>query len=402
MSTINVFEHGILKIDEKNFKKVHWDSCVKFNTAHENEYFDVLHNGLRFKQFVGVIQIDNLVIQIHPKADKNDSDTKWREVLLNMLKTCRKVKAQTAGSAQLKKQHLNLLEVYFDYYLNEIEHLIHSGLVKKYRRKTGNVKALKGKLDFAGNIRHNLVHQERFYTTHQIYDANHRLHQVLVYALEIVQQFTRGGYLADKCNRTIMNFPEVDRVRPTLALLETIKLDRKTEPYCRALELAKLIILNYSPDIKHGQQKMIALLFDMNQLWEEYVLVQLRRYLADKPEWEIRGQEKKYFHGSWRTLRPDMVLRNGVETFIIDTKWKIPSNNSASIEDLRQMYTYGRFWKSRKMILLYPGDLKKGYYESYRNIENDELDHQCKVSFVSVLKGDELNKELAKDILELL
>jgi len=32
-----------------------------------------------------------------------------------------------------------------------IETLLRRGLTKKYRKKTGNIKALKGKLEFAGN-----------------------------------------------------------------------------------------------------------------------------------------------------------------------------------------------------------------------------------------------------------
>ena len=135
MTIINVFEYGRLIIDEKGFKREHWNAFVKLNDAHEGKFFEVLHNGLRFKQFVGVIQVDGLLIQIHPKADKDDADAKWRDVLLPMLKACGRIKAQTAGDANLNKQHLNLLEVYFAYFMREIEQLLHQGLVKKYRRQ---------------------------------------------------------------------------------------------------------------------------------------------------------------------------------------------------------------------------------------------------------------------------
>ena len=125
MKVINVFEHGKLIIEEPGFSRNHWKSFVKLNDANEGQYFDILHNGIRFKQFVGVIQIDNLLVQIHPKADKDDSNKKWRGVLIKMLKTCGHIKAETAGDASLNKQDLNLLEVYFEYFLNEIKSLIH-------------------------------------------------------------------------------------------------------------------------------------------------------------------------------------------------------------------------------------------------------------------------------------
>ena len=405
MKRIDVFEHGRLLIDNDAFTRDHWQSFVKLNILHDEKYFHVRHDGLQFKQYVGVIQVDGLLVHIHPKADKDESDDKWQGVLLQMLKACGKVKAQTVGNANLKKQHINLLEVYFEYFLKEVDQLIHAGLVKKYRTETSNVKALKGKLDFAGNIRHNLIHKERFYTAHQIYDANHKLHQVLACALDIVGQFTRATRLNDKCKRTQLAFPEVDGIKPSFQLLDSIKIDRKTAPYERALELAKLIILNYSPDINQGQQKMIALLFDMNVLWEEYVLRSLKKYSHNHPEegWEVSGQEPITFYGSHRTIRPDIVLRKGKETIVIDTKWKRPTNKVASIEDLRQMYTYARYWRTNKVILLYPGDHFDSGYKPYPNQNDHQSDfHQCKIAMVNVLCNGRLSEKLAEDIMKLI
>jgi len=414
---IDVYEHGRLMIDEETFTRKHWDAFVKLNTLHNNAYFDVLHNGLKFKQFVGVLQVDGLLVHIHPKADKDDDDNRWKSVLLEMLKACGRLKAQTAGNAHLKRQHLNLLEVYFEYFLSEVEILIHGGLVKKYRKETGNVKALKGKLEFAGNIRENLVHKERFYTIHQVYDTNHKLHQVLAVALEIVGQFTRGTSLGDKWRRMHLAFPEVKKIVPTHQLLESIQLDRKTAPYERALELAKFIILNYSPDINNGQQKMIALLFDMNELWEEYVYVQLKKAVQQNDKYKhliVRNQVRKNFWGN-NYLQPDIEIKEGENTYIIDTKWKRP-DNSASVEDLRQVYTYARFWEAQKVMLLYPGNSdwnKSGEFHNteYRIDKSGELEntdhkthpynHIGQMSFVSVLNHDnKLHDDLGRLILE--
>jgi 5-methylcytosine-specific restriction enzyme subunit McrC len=405
LKSIDVYEHGRLIIDEETFTRKHWEAFVKLNTAHNGEYFDVLHNGLKFKQYVGVLQVDGLLVHIHPKADKDDSDTPWKGVLLQMLKACGRVKALSAGNAHLRKQHINLLEIYFEYYLSELETLMNGGLVKKYRKETNNVKALKGKLEFAGNIRKNLVHRERFYTTHQVYDVNHKLHRVLAHALGIVSQFTRGTRLNDRCRRVELSFPEVDVILPTSAYLESIKLDRKTSVYERALELAKFIILNYSPDINQGQRKMIALLFDMNELWEEYVLKMLKKYSREHPAegWQITGQESRLFYGAYRTIRPDIVLRKGEEVFILDTKWKRPFNKAASIEDLRQMYAYARFWQTNKVMLLYPGEPYDSGYKTYPNLNDHETDHhQCKIAMVNVLKDGSLSDCLAEEILGLL
>lgn len=408
MKSIDVYEHGRLLVGEEGFQKKHWDAFVKLNTLHQVAYFDVLHNGLKFKQYVGVIQVDGLSVNIHPKADKSDGDEKWKNVLLQMLKACGRIKADTADSAQLKKQQINLLEVYFQFFLNEVEGLVHRGLVKKYRKETGNVKALKGKLEFAGNIRHNLIHKERFYTSHQVYDLDHQLHQVLAHALDIVGQFSKGTHLSDQLRRVVISFPPVKQITPNAQTLSALKIDRKTAPYERAFELAKFIILNYSPDINYGKQKMISLLFDMNELWEEYVFVMLRKEVnsPNSPygDYAVYPQASKRFWNN-NSLQPDILLEHKPtgRKFIIDTKWKRPGY-SASIEDLRQVYAYARFWDAQHVMLLYPGDLEQNqqhYFKTKDVVEhqNELISHNGFLRFVQVVGEGRLNQAIGKEIL---
>ena len=113
------------------------------------------------------------------------------------------------------------------------------------------------------------------------------------------------------------------------------------------------------------------------------------------------GQATRAFYGS-NYLQPDIVIRNKhkkEEAFIIDTKWKLPKNDAASIADLRQMYTYGRFWDAARVMLLYPGIRTNKKFKQFRTddyIKTDdghrEIDHQCKLGFVSVL--DELGEKI--------
>lgn len=406
---IQVFEHQRLLVDgDERLMQPQLDALWRLNELHEFDYFKPIAKGIQFTQYVGVIQVDGLTIEILPKADKDSSDndaTKWRDVLLSMLRKCRRLKASTAGAAHVKKQNLNLLEVYFELYLSELDQLIRKGLVKQYRKETKNVKALKGKLEFAGNIKHNLVHKERFYTTHQVYDSNHQLHQILYEALRVVNQFTRGTRLADTCSRVEMHFPEVSKLNITAALLNNIVLTRKTEPYTYALELARLILLNYSPDISAGKEKMLALLFDMNVLWEEYVTVMLRKYVQEhKHNYKVIGQESKPFW-NYNRLKPDIVLnkyKDGrlEETIVVDTKWKRPYNQSASVEDLRQMFAYNKFWKADRAMLLYPGVTKDNDFVPFNEYskEDEKRNVMCKVDFVSVLREGKLNEKIGEEV----
>ena len=127
---ITVYEHDRLTTDHASFKTRHLNALLKLNEYHNFDYFDPIPNGVKFKQYVGIIQVDGLSIEILPKSDKDNSSADWKGLLLQMLKACGHLKASSVGAANVKRQHLNLLEVYFELYLTEIESLIHRGLVK--------------------------------------------------------------------------------------------------------------------------------------------------------------------------------------------------------------------------------------------------------------------------------
>lgn len=411
MNRIQVFEHSFLPIEKGKLEQRHFIVLSKLNALHNYQYFDLKHNGVVFKQFVGVIQIDDLTIEILPKVDKYESEddetkSKWQSVLIEMLRITKKLKIQQVGQANVTKQSIHLLEIYFEWFLNEVQLLMHQGLIKQYYKETGNVKALKGKLEFAGHINKNVVHKERFYTTHQVYEKDHLIHQILGQALEIIAVLSKGNYLYSKCKTIQLDFPEVKSIKANENTFTEIPKSRKTVPYETALAIARLIILNYAPNVSSGSEKMIALLFDMNNLWEEYVLVRLQQACQDTSI-EVYGQRSKDF---WNgiTIRPDIVLekKNKGEKnqiLIIDTKWKNIDQSAPSTHDLRQMYVYNDYWKSEKSLLLYPS--KTSNFNNFVNFEkiNDTEHHQCSLGKISIFNEEQkLDTEIGNTILELL
>lgn len=400
---IQVFEHSFLPIEGK-FEQHHFVALSKLNALHQFQYFDLKHNGVVFKQFVGVIQVDGLTIEILPKIDKNESESsenklKWQSALIEMLRVTRKLKVQQVGEANVSKQSIHLLDIYFEWFLSEMQLLIHQGLIKQYYKETGNVKALKGKLEFAGHLSKNLVHKERFYTTHQVYDKDHLLHQVLGQALSIIETFSKGTYLYSKCKSTQLNFPEVKTIQADEVTFSRLPKNRKTAPYETALTIARLIILNYAPNIKSGSEQMLALLFDMNSLWEEYILIRLKQ-VAKENGFKVYGQNSK---GFWKniSIRPDIVLERELgetkESFIIDTKWKNIDNSEPSTNDLRQMYVYNEYWDSKKAMLLYPSNEPSVDIVEFTPFTNDK--HFCSLGKISIFNNNKLDDNIGLKIL---
>lgn len=398
-NTITVYEHQKLSLNHEGFDKTKMKALLGLNDLNGGKYLEGLANGVRFKQYVGIIQIDGLTIEILPKIDQEENNYLWRNFLIQMLKRSGRLKVNDVGDAQVKRQNYNLLEIYFEYYLKEIQNIQRKGLIKEYRKETKNVNILKGKLEFAGHIKRNLIHKENFFTSHQVYDKNHLLHQVLFAALKIVKEFSNGTKLNDLCNRIIFDFPKMDSVVINEKTLNNIVINKKTINYDKALDLAKLIILNYSPNITKGKHTMLALLFDMNALWERYIISELRKIQNNSIK--VYGKENKPFWGN-NKLEPDIILEINNEKIILDTKWKRPGLSPSS-NDIRQMYAYARFWNAEKTMLLYPGtNSSKNKFTAYLN-KNQIENHQCSMNFVSIIddKGY-LKNNIGNEIIELL
>lgn len=73
----------------------------------------------------------------------------------------------------------------------------------------------------------------------------------------------------------------------------------------------------------------------------------------------VYAQNKKIFWTSDqtqnRTMRPDILLKSGGKTVVLDTKWKRPNGYGASPDDLRQLYVYLKYYNAGKAALVYPG-----------------------------------------------
>lgn len=413
---IQVFEHDKLTSKSLCIKNEPLgdkiiDKLWQYNDSNKNIYFEAIRHGVKFKNYVGVIQIGGTTIEILPKADKLNTQSptekdNWHKILLKMLAHCKKIKVNAVSEASLRKKYQSLLDLYFELYLNELSQLLQKGLIKKYNQNSGNILALKGRLDFAKNIQQNVIRQERFHTTHQIYDYNHIVNQILYKALKVLKSISNNTYLIDGVNRLLANFPEINEIEINKPHFDKVISNRKTEPYNEALKIAKMIILNYSPDIKGGDENMLALLFDMNKLWEEYIYRMLLK--VDNSSIKVSFQNRDKFWEE-KVIKPDIVITkteliNGekiIIKYIIDTKWKIKEYAEPDDDDLKQMYVYNMYWESERSMLLYPTS-KELITDFGKFHKGREKVNQCKLGFIKVMGNNQLNLNIGSDILSLL
>lgn len=408
---VQVFEHEVLRIDERGLTEGGFDALVRFNQRHEDQFFTVRHRSLKFSSYVGVLQVGGLTVEVLPKADRGSDDdkNKWRDALIDMLRSCGYLKLAAASTAHLHLRRASLFDLYMEAFLTEVRALLHHGLVRKYRHTTGNLKALKGRLVFNRHIAENLVHRERFFAAYEQYDRNNRFNQILHLAVRVVSSSARSSAVRGAADELLVWMEGIDDRPVSADTFSRLRLDRNTERYRPALALAKMIILNYQPDVRAGGHDVLAFLFDMNELFEEYVLRQLKRASYEHGV-EVHGQHSRRFwcgDDTTRNIRPDILvtlpLATGVaETVVLDTKWKVPLGEHPDDADLRQMYAYNLQCGATRSYLLYPRvDDRRDVWGDFEAPHHDEhLKHSCGMWFVNLFDGDKLRRDMGADILK--
>lgn len=411
--TKQVFEYGILRLEE-DLKPAEFDRLVLYNEKHGNRFFDVGYRKIRFKNYVGVVQVGRKTIEILPKIDGASVSDKarWHDVLVDMLRRCGYLNLESLTESRLHLERGTLFDLYLESFLAETANLVHQGLTKTYRHREANLRVLKGQLKFADNIRRNLVHQELFYTRHQAYDQDNIHNRILKQALHILSS---GGWrpgIIGEATRLLLAFDRISDQSFSMEHFSRLSFNRGTERYRRALVLAHLVILSYAPGIKHGNNDILAILFDMNALFERYVYCELRRAAAHDGT-SVRGQASRLFwqneDGMRKTICPDILVENGSvgSRTVLDTKWKIPKDGRPADADLKQMYAYNLQFLAQKSYLVYPAASPqqriRGSFFIPGNIRLSD-DNNCGMLFVNLLGNDgkidpEFGKNLKTEIL---
>ncbi len=398
---LTVFEHQRLRVDGASFRQCHLSALDRWNSRSERRLIEVGRNEVRFSHYVGVIQIGDLTIEVLPKIGRVDEPdhalNRWRVALLDMLEIVGIVRSSAIADAALLVAPRSLLDILFDEYLQRASDIVARGLARAYTSTDANLSALRGRIVLAQHVVQNHVHRERHYCRYDLYTVDTPLNRVLKAATEVVARSSVKPQTSSRAAELLLHFEHVGPCHVAVDHLDSFTLNRKTEHYEGALAIAKLILRGLLPSMDAGADSVVAILFNMNELYELYVLSVFKRMARTIPNLQVRGQRGKRF---WehKLIRPDIEIDYGNRKIIVDTKWKVPIDAMPTDADLKQMFAYNRVFGSGESYLLYP---KTAVSPIPRSGTYSEGSGSCTMDYIELFDTEnrirrELNPELQR------
>ncbi len=320
---------------------------------------------LHTRNYVGVIETRRgTVIEILPKVDFVDGDEeRTRQVFLKMLRTYRGLRAaqfHDTGISALR--HFNMLDVFVRLFLTNLVLLTQRGLARHYKNVEDNLPRLRGRIRFPQHIRRNVANRARFYVAFDEFTADRPVNRLIHSALHKLRPVTHPD------NQQLLHqlricFSEVPRSERPKVDWERHWIDRSMRHYDAVMAWVGLFLFDHGLATFSGKHVNQALLFPMEEVFEDYVADGFRRY---QRTYDVRtqGPQKAFTRidgaGAFH-MKPDIALvRSDEVRFVLDAKWKEINGDGKdpkhdiSQADVYQLYSYGRKFGCATVALIYP------------------------------------------------
>ena len=378
---VSVCENQKIPCTDKQRKELKAFEDSRCSTSNKSRIFDWRHNEVWARNYVGVIQVPGLSLEILPKIDKDKAKADEQEILLAqhnllyMLSFTRKLPFEERDLASLKLQKLQklpLLEVLIRLFANRLLEELRRGVDHAYVHREENLPRVKGKILMNRHVLINAAHRERFYVGFDEFLDDTPLNRILKATSRRLVSVSTDTETQRLLMETTAIFDEVCDISPDAHHFDRVHLHRNNERFQTLLDFCRIVWQEQSPNPSAGDRRTFSLLFPMEKLFEEFIARFIYRHADDlglrRNDICIQSdgcskyllQEEKSGSPKFK-LHPDLLIKSGSQTsLILDTKWKCLKSdeedikNGVSSADMYQMYAYATRYDSNNVILLYP------------------------------------------------
>lgn len=422
MSLITLFEYEQItnaalksRIGTIPIAKLH-DQITQLNEEGKVELIKIGHHGLQATQFVGVLRLGEITIQVLPKIDylvqgepgaTGGFDSKYLQIetstrnLLYLLSYAYDLPLHERNLAPLFHHRSDWFELLTRFFAESLHSQMRHGLDHTYVTLEDTLPVLRGRWLLCQQITRHPQQRLLFDVQYDEFLVNTPLNRIFRYVSK--QLLVRS---TDPVNRRMLTdicqwMADVERIaKPERSHLEQVIITRLNDRFRPSFNLARLFLEQSVIQLSSGRNDLFSFMFDMDRLFERFVgafLVRHRSkiFAAFPEEIRIRLQSKgsnRYLadrlpeHSAVHILRPDILMENtdGDMLLIADTKYKHLRSGSMDLGvdmgDIYQLHAYGSAWHCPNELLIYPS---QSAYDSTLGFF-DVLDHSSQLAVATV------------------
>jgi len=360
--------------------------------------FAVRNGRLYAQNHVGIVETPRgTVIEILPKIDlSSDGYEDTRRVFLTMLRDWRGLRpAQLDGASIRAISRFDMFEALVHHFLTSVVLLTRRGLARTYRTREANLPRLRGRILFPRHVRENLVDRSRFFVGFDEFTANRPANRLIHLALRRLSAVVRHPANRQRVHQLRIVFSDVP---PSTNLDDDWarhRVDRSMQHYDAVMPWVGLFLFGHGLAPFSGPHVSRALLFPMEEVFEDFVTVAFRRHqrrFAVRAQGPMRHLAMDAADRPAFRMKPDIVLMEGGQVrFILDAKWKRldpgARNHGVDQADAYQMFAYGTRYGCRRVVLVYPRTAQFREVVRFRFTGEQDLELLCLPFDVSDAEG---------------
>lgn len=331
------------------------------------------YRRLRAGQVVGVLAAEGAQLEILPKIDfpeeTDEGETRRiRDQLIHMLGIAHDLKIAPGAAAALGLQHKTLLEILIGLFAHRLIDAVRLGFPRRYISLEEDLPALRGRLVAQRQFTTLAASPQWLACRYDDLSADIALNRIMKAAVTTLARIAWSAANQRALRELRFAYADIADVPARMLAWDEVVLDRTNERWHALVAFARLLLGDRFQTTSSGGTEGVALLFEMNTLFERYVARLLARTLAGTgltvhPQsggrfcLEALESDERPIFQTW----PDILVKRGGEiVHVIDTKWKRittriddPKQGVAQ-GDVYQMMAYGRLYGCPRLTLLYP------------------------------------------------
>ena len=368
---------------------VHFDRVQRFDesmaTSEGRQVFAWRSRYAKATQWVGVMQVPGLSLEVLPKIERPQDDFAGRESfarknLLYMLSLTGELPIRERDVATQAVYSAPLIEALIRIFAQRLFEELGRGVEHGYVQREENLGVLRGKLLFSPHIRHNAARRERLFCGYEEFLSDTPMNRIFRAACLRLLEVSRIPGTQERLTHCLMMLDGVSDTEISAADFDKVTLNRQNERFRAVFNFCRLILTGHSPAATTGKASSFSLFFDMNVVFESYIAEMIRRHvltgdlsdvhcypqsrrrlrhLVYEPHQQLPHDYDPERHGKKTyALKADLLLEGRGTTMVLDTKWKTlttkKSRQGVSGGDLLQLFAYATRYRATNNMLLYP------------------------------------------------